>query len=285
MSHTTAHVNGRFLPREQATVSALDRGFLYADGIYELLPCYGGRPYRLTQHLARLQRSLDGIGLDNPLDDNAWATLIHGLIDRNGGGDLHVYLQVTRGAPPARDHWTATPVAPTVVGFTGPLHVHGLDQAATGVRAITRPDDRWAHCDVKSVALLPNILARRAAAEAGAFEAVFLRGGLLTEGAATNVFVVRNGTITTPPLAPSILPGITRGALIECLAGTEHAVAEAPVSEDALRSADEIWLSSSTREILPVVQLDDRVLGERAGPVWQAVAPRFSAFVQAELDA
>lgn len=284
MSHTTAYVNGRFLPREQATVSVLDRGFLYADGIYELIPCYGGRPYRPAQHLARLARSLSGIALDNPLRNAQWAAVIQGLVEHNGGGDLHVYLQVTRGAPPARDHWADAPAAPTVVGFTGPLHVQGPEQASAGVRAITLDDARWTHCDIKSIALLPNVLARRAASQAGAFEALLIRDGLLTEGAATNVFVVSDGQLLTPPLGPHILPGITRQALIDCLHGSAHAVREARVSADMLHRADEIWLTSSTREILPVVRLDERSLGDTAGPLWQAIAPRFSDFVQAELD-
>ncbi|MGE0384206.1 MAG: aminotransferase class IV [Gammaproteobacteria bacterium] len=258
------YLNGEFLERGQARVPVLDRGFVFGDGVYEVIPVYAGMPFRFAEHLRRLGRSLDavGIGFDPPGPD--WDEIVTTLIQANGGGDQSVYLQVTRGVA-ERDHVLAEAIAPTVLVMTKPL----APPAPLPVATITRDDFRWQRCDIKAIALLGNVLARREAAAAGAYEAIFLRDGLLTEGAASNVFVVSDGTVRTPPVSNHLLAGITRDLVLELLRGASIPVQEAAVTRASLEGAQEIWLTSSTREILPVSHLDGRQVGGGApGPLW-----------------
>lgn len=264
-----AYVNGTFLPLERATVSVLDRGFLFADGIYEVVPVYAGQPFRLIPHLARLQRSLDGIRLANPLTQAAWAGLCNELIERSGGGDLSLYLQVTRGACERRDHHFPESPSPTVVGFCQSRKAPPADVLENGIAVVTLPDSRWAQCWIKSVALLPNVLAKDDALNRGGAEAILIRDGRVVEGASSNVYVVSEGHAYTPPLGRDVLSGITREVLLELAGNGDLPLTEAPVTVEMLRRADEVWISSSTRDVLAVTRLDGEPVGDgRPGSLW-----------------
>ncbi len=260
-----AWLNGRFLPLAEARVSVLDRGFTFGDGVYEIVPVYSRRPFRLDAHLHRLQRSLDGIRLANPQSADRWHALLGELVARQDFSDQSLYIQVTRGVPgpdqPPRDHAFPRDVAPTVFLYAQPLVTATAEQKAAGVCAITVPDPRWQHCDIKAISLLANVLMRQQAVDAGCAEAILLRDGLLTEGAASNIFMVKDGLLRTPAPSPHMLTGITYDVVLELAAlhGIAHAVG--PVTEAELRTADEIWMTSSTREIMPVVRLDGVAVG------------------------
>jgi len=271
---STVYVNGGFVPVEQATVSVLDRGFLFGDGVYEVIPAYGGCLFRLDQHLRRLGNSLEGIRLANPLTDDGWRVMLEDLVRHNGGGDLAVYLQVTRGVA-ARDHAFPEAVRPTVVAMCNPIKAAGDG----GVAAITARDIRWDLCHIKAITLLPNALLRQQAVEAGAYEAILERDGLVTEGAASNVFVVRGDEVATPPKSAQLLPGITRDLVVELLRGAGRQCRERIVRFEELGFADEIWLTSSTREVVPVVKLDNMPVGDGVpGPRWREVRGLYQAF-------
>lgn len=270
MTVATAYVNGAFVPVAEAKVSVLDRGFLFADGVYEVVPAYAGKPFALKEHLARLARSLRELKIANPHSDAEWTELSQKLMDANGGGDCMIYLQVTRGAPSKRAHPFPAGAAPTVVGLCNPLPSPSENALRDGVAAITRPDIRWGRCDIKSVALLPNILATQAATEQACNECILHRDGRVTEGASSNVFAVLGTAVVTPSKGPEILPGITRDLLLELLRGAKIPVQERRLTLNELRSADEVWLTSSTREVLPVTKLDGDPVGARKpGPMWK----------------
>lgn len=260
-----AWLNGRFLPLAEARVSVLDRGFTFGDGVYEIVPVYSRRPFRLDAHLHRLQRSLDGIRLANPHSADRWHALLGELVARQDFSDQSLYIQVTRGVPgpgqPPRDHAFPRDVAPTVFLYAQPLVTATAEQKAAGVCAITVPDPRWQHCDIKAISLLANVLMRQQAVDAGCAEAILLRDGLLTEGAASNIFMVKDGLLRTPAPSPHMLTGITYDVVLELAAAHGIAHAVGPVTEAELRTADEIWMTSSTREIMPVVRLDGVAVG------------------------
>ncbi len=262
----TAYLNGEFLPLSAARISPLDRGFLFGDGVYEVIPVYSRRPFRIAEHLRRLQDSLDGIRLANPLADGAWRAIVERLVTDAESPDQSVYLQVTRGADDKREQAFPVGVAPTVFAFTAPLVAPSDAVRAAGVGAITVPDIRWAKCDLKAVSLLANVLLRQQAVEAGCAEAIMLRDGFLTEGAASNIFAVKDGVILTPPQDGRILPGITYDVVLELAArhGAAHEIR--PVTEAELRSADELWMTSSTKEVLAIVTLDGRPVGRSDDP-------------------
>jgi len=278
-----AYLNGRFLAQEQACVPVTDRAFLFGDGVYEVIPAYQGHPLRLSQHLTRLQRSLDGLRLANPMDDAGWRRVVGELIERNGGGDVSVYLQVSRGAPPARDHGFPKPgVAATVTGFCQPLKPWPKDVLERGAAAVVRDDDRWAHCDIKSTALLANVLLKQQAIDAGAAEAILVRDGHVTEGASSNVFVVVGDVALTPPQSGYVLPGITRDLILELAAADGLPVRFGDVTRSRLYAADEIWITSSTREALPITMLDGQAVGGgKPGPLWRRVHERLQRYKQA----
>ena len=254
------YLNGAFLPSDQAQVSVFDRGFVFADGVYEVIPAYGGRLFRLPQHLARLDNSLAGIRLSNPLAARDWQALFTRLVEAGGGADQYVYLQVTRG-PAERDHAFPKQITPTVFAYSQALKYPEPAQLAAGVAAITVPDIRWQRCDIKAIALLPNVLMRQQATEQGAAEAILLRDGLMTEGSASNIFLVLKGMLVTPPKGPYILPGVTRDLALELARAHGLACEERAVTESELRSADELMLSSSTKELLPITCLDGKPVG------------------------
>jgi D-alanine transaminase len=273
----TVYLNGQFLPLEEAKVSVLDRGFIYGDGVYELVPVYGRRPYRLRQHLARLQRSLDGIRLANPHIDAEWEAIIAGLIGRMTFADQGVYLQVTRGAA-KRDHAFPAGVAPTVFMMSNPLALPSREQIERGVAVVTAADERWLHCDLKTISLLGNVLARQLAVDAGATETVLFRNGHLTEASASNVLLVRDGVIVAPPKDNQILPGITYDVAFELAREGGLPIEVRPVPKDEALAADEMWLSSSTKEVLAVTSLDGRPFGGgKPGPVFRKVHALFQA--------
>ena len=263
------YLNEKFLPLEQAQVSVLDRGFLFADGVYEVIPAYGRHLLRLGDHLQRLQSSLDGIRLSNPLSNERWTQLLNELISKNDGDDQSIYVQVTRGAAEKRAHAFPTPVRHTVFCMSSPLLPVSKQQLQQGITAITLDDIRWHACHIKSTALLANVLASQQAVDKNASEAILLRDGVVTEGAVSNIFVVSNGIMLTPPKSPLLLPGITRDLIIELARSNAMVCKEQEISEQALRAADEIWITSSTREILPVVTLDGKVIADgKPGAVW-----------------
>jgi len=278
----TVFLNGSFLPLAQACVSVLDRGFLLGDGVYEVIPAYGGRLFRLDHHLLRLAASLAGIRIPEPMATEQWRTMLAELVARNAGADQSVYLQITRGTAAKRDHHFPDPVNPTVFAMSTPIAPppDGLDE--DGVAAITLDDIRWQHCHIKAITLLPNVLLRQQAVDAGAVEAILIRDGLATEGAASNLFVVRDGTLITPPKGPTLLPGITRDLILELADAHGIPAREADIPQDQLHDADEVWLTSSTREILPVTRLDERPVGSGApGPVYGTMAAHYRAYKEA----
>jgi D-alanine transaminase len=273
----TVYLNGKFLALEDAKVSVLDRGFIYGDGVYELVPVYDRRPYRLRQHLARLQRSLDGIRLANPHTDGEWEAIITGLIGRMPFADQGVYFQVTRGVA-KRDHAFPVGVAPTVFMMSNPLMLPSKEQIERGVAVVTAPDERWLHCDLKTISLLGNVLARQGAVDAGATETVLFRNGYLTEASASNVLLVRNGIVVAPPKDNQILPGITYDVAFELAGEGGLPIEVRPVTRAEALAADEMWLSSSTKEVLAVTTLDGRPFGGgKPGPVFRKLYALFQA--------
>lgn len=272
------HLNGRLLPIEEACVPVLDRGFIFGDGIYEVVPVYGGRPFRLEEHLDRLERSLSAVRIDNPLTRPQWRALFTDLIERNPGDDRSVYLQITRGVA-KRDHAFPKGVRPTVFAMVTPIAPPDPALAERGVPAITRLDTRWARCDIKAITLLANVLARQEAIDAGAAESIFLRDGLAVEGSASNLFAVSSGRIATPPKDNTLLPGITRDVVVELARANGMPVEERAIPEAELRAADELWVTSSTKEIVPVTALDGRPVGDgRVGPVWRHMNALYQDF-------
>jgi D-alanine transaminase len=273
----TVYLNGRFLPLEDAKISVLDRGFIYGDGVYELIPVYHRQPFRLRQHLARLQRSLDGIRMVNPHTDAEWESIIRELVARTSLDDQAVYFQVTRGVA-KRDHSFPSGVEPTVFMMSNPLSLPTAEQVERGVAVVTAADERWLHCDLKTISLLGNVLARQLATDAGAVEAVMFRNGLLTEASASNVLIVREGIIAAPPKDNQILPGITYDAAFELARGGGLAAEVRPISREEALSADEMWLSSSTKEVLAVTTIDGKPFaGASPGPVFRKMYALFQA--------
>ncbi len=279
----TAYLNGQFMPLSEARISPFDRGFLFADGVYEVIPVYSRRPFRIDEHLRRLQNSLDGIRLSNPHTAREWKDIIRRLIETADFPDQTLYIQITRGADTKRDLCFPQGVPPTVFMFTAPLKSPTPGQRANGVAAITAPDIRWARCDIKTVALLPNVLTRQLSADADCVETVMLRDGFLTEGSSSNIFVVRNDVILAPPKDNRILPGITYDVILELAAQHGAAYEIRPVSEVELRSADELWITSSGKEVLAIVTLDGQPVGHgtqagRPGPLVRRMHQWFCAF-------
>ncbi len=274
----TVFLNGEYLPLAEAQVSVLDRGFLFGDGVYDVIPAYGGRLFRLEQHLERLERCLAEVRIPNPFDRGAWSAVFNALIDRNGGGDLSIYMQVTRGVA-KRDHAFPEHVIPTVFAMANPIVPVDPAILETGVKAIVREDFRWQRCDVKAITLLANVLLRQEAVDEQAMEAILVRDGYATEGAASNLFIVKDGVIMTPPKGAKLLPGITRDLALELAQANGLACREAEIPEAQLRAAEEIWMSSSTKELVPVTRLDEQPVGDgRPGPVWRRMHGIFQAW-------
>lgn len=273
------YLNGAFVPPEQAQISVFDRGFLFGDGVYEVIPAYAGQPLREAEHLQRLENSLRGIGMRDPLSPSQWSAIFRRLLDAAPGEDQALYLQVTRGVAPTRDHRYPAQTKPTVMVMAKPMPRRAPSVAESGVAAVVLEDIRWHRCDIKATALLAAVMLRQQAAEADAEEAILVRDGLAMEGSTSNLFVVRDQCVVTPPKGPLLLAGITRDLVLELVseAGLRSREAEIPVEE--LRAADEIWISSSTREVMPVTSLDGAAVGEGCpGPVWQRVDAEYQRF-------
>ena len=271
------YLNGEFLPLESAKISVLDRGFIFGDGVYEVLPVYNGQLFRLVEHLQRLDNSLQAIRLANPLSRKQWIDILTTLVAHNQGGDQSVYLQVTRG-PAKREHNFPQLIQPTVFIMS---EVIQANPPSPGVKAITCPDIRWQRCDIKAIALLANILLRQQAVDVGAVEAILIRDGYVMEGAASNIFVVIDGIAMTPPKSQYILPGITRDLILEVMQANQLPYREIAITEAQLRSADEIWVTSSVREILPITTLDEKIVGSgKPGPVWSQIWQLYQNYKQ-----
>ena len=274
----TAYLNGEFLPLEKAQVSVLDRGFIFGDGVYEVIPVYSRRPFRLPEHLRRLQRSLDAIRLANPVTDAEWARLVQEIVARHAGEDQSVYLQVTRGAA-KRDHAFPKNVAPTVFMMSNPLVTPSREQVESGATAVTATDFRWLRCDVKVTSLLANCLLRQRAVDAGADEVVMFRDGYLTEGSSSNVFAVKNGTLLAPPKNHLVLPGITYDVVLELAAMKKVPAETREIAEDEVRGADELWLTSSSKEVLAITRLDGKPVGAgKPGALFRTLYQAFQEF-------
>jgi len=265
-----AYLNGSFRPLEETCISVMDRGFLFGDGVYEVIPVYGGRLFRLSRHLKRLQDSLDAVRIGNPLSTAEWEQVLTQLVNDNAGSDQTIYLQVTRGVAAKRDHAFPVGVQPTAFAMSTPATPVTNAATETGIRVVTLPDDRWKHCNIKAITLLPNVLLRQQAVDAGSAEAILVRDGFATEGAASNIFIVTKGLLITPPNGPALLPGITRDLILELAGANAIPFQEVYISTAELAAADEVWLTSSTREISPVTRIDDRTIADgRPGPLWR----------------
>jgi D-alanine transaminase len=278
----TVYLNGEFIDAAQARVSPFDRGFLFADGVYEVVPVFKGVPFRMEEHLQRLERSLRELMIDNPRSRDDWRAVVQSLIDRNGGGNQSIYLQLTRGTAAKRDHAFPSPaVAPTEFLCSSPLSLSPLHDTenAVGAKALLGDDNRWDRCDIKSISLLPNVMFRQQAQLAGATEVILVRDGTLTEGSSTNVFVVKDGRIATPPISNRILAGVTRNLTVELCRQHGLPIDERAVTKHELEAADELWITSSTKDVLPIAVLDGRLVGDgKPGPVWKKVAAHFLAY-------
>lgn len=264
------YLNGQFLPIAEAKISVLDRGFIFGDGVYEVIPVYSRHPFRLAEHLRRLQASLDSIRLPNPYPDTEWTTLITALIEKNADEDQSIYLHITRGVAP-RDHAFPANTPVTVFMMSNPLITSTRAQCETGVAAISHADNRWGRCDIKAIALLPNVLLRQLAVDVGTVETVLFRDGFLTEGAASNIFAVKKGVLLAPPKDHHMLAGITYDLVLELAEEHKIPVEVRKLTEARVRAADELWITSSTKEILPIIQLDGKPIGKgKPGAVfWQ----------------
>lgn len=275
------HLNGELLPLAEARISPLDRSFLFGDGVYEVVPVKHGRPFRFAEHFDRLARSLAAVRMRDPHDRDGWRTLVRDLMARNGGGDMYVYVQVSRGAEHGRNHAPLPDIPPTVFAFCAPLPPPPAEIFERGLSCVTAADTRWARCDIKSTALLANVLLRQLSVDAGGHETILLRDGRLMEASASTVHIVKDGRLITPPDSTRILPGTTRTAVEELAdrIGLPREVRE--VTEAELRAADEVWLASATRNVSPVTRIDGAPVGAGVpGPHWRRMWQAFADLQQ-----
>lgn len=273
------YLNGRFLPLESAHISVLDRGFLFADGVYEVIPVYGRRLFRLQHHLDRLRDSLNGIHIPNPLSNSAWESMLNELISRNTGEDQSLYLQITRGADIERQHLFPADLEPTLFAMTSPLTPVSPRLLNEGAIVITLDDIRWHRRNLKTTALLANVLLRFEAKQQGADEAILIQNNQASECTTSNFFLVINNCIITPPKSERLLPGITRDLILELAGHNNIPYEEIPVDQTLLIQADEVWISSSTKELIPVTRLDGHTVGNgKPGPLWQRLYGLFQEY-------
>ncbi|NNM82568.1 MAG: D-amino acid aminotransferase [Burkholderiales bacterium] len=272
------YLNGVYMPIEDAKIPVLDRGFIFGDGVYEMIPVYSRRPFRLRDHLSRLGRSLEGIRLPNPLSDEDWIGIVEKLVKENDPDDQGIYIQVTRGVA-KRDHAFPKEVSPTVFAMSNPLTSPAQDALEAGVAAIAAEDYRWLRCDIKTVSLLANVLLRQLAVDAGAAETILFRDGFLTEGAASSVFVVKEGILLAPPKSHLMLPGITYDVVLEIAEMEKIPFEIRNISREEVFSCSEILLTSSTMEITPATTLDASKVGTgRPGPVFSRLHAAYQDF-------
>jgi D-alanine transaminase len=279
----TCLLNGALVPTHEARVSPFDRGFLFGDGVYEVVPCYAGKPFRLQAHFDRLQAGLDAVEIRNPYSRERWVELVHELVAANGAGDMGVYIEITRGADKGRDFLPSPGMNPTVFGFCWSLATPRFEQLERGITGATLEDIRWSRCDIKSIALLAPVMLRMEAKRRDADEAILLRDGRLAEGSSSALFIVKDGRTVTPPATHERLPSITRLVVGEILAKLKLPLEQREVFLDELYAADEIWITSATREAMPLTLLDGRAIGTgKAGAVWRRVFDEFQAFKKRE---
>ena len=278
---STCYLNGEWLPLAEAKISVLDRGFIFGDGIYEVVPVYYRQPFRFDNHLARFERSTREIGLANPFDRAGWHALVERLIGTCEAADQFIYWQLTRGVA-KRDFSFPAGTPPTVFAMTTPFARPSRAQREQGLRAVTRADERWLRCDIKSVSLLGAVLARQFATENGADEAVQFRDGWLTEGSSSNMWVALNGTVTAPPRDRLILEGIRYGFVGELCKRIGVPFEVRRVRREEVEGCDELMLTSATREILPIVALDGKPVGSgRPGPVYARLRQAYDEAIEA----
>jgi D-alanine transaminase len=276
----SCYLNGTWLPLAEARISPLDRGFIFGDGVYEVVPVYHRKPFRVAQHLARLERSLGEIRIANPFDRAGWLALIERIVASCPSDDQYVYIQVTRGVA-KRDFAFPTDAKPTVFAMTTPFQRPGRELRETGLHAVTREDERWARCDIKSVSLLGAVLARQFAVENDAQEVVQFRDGWLTEGSASNIWVVKNGSVSGSPRDRRILEGIRYGFIGELCAANSIPFAERRIARAEVAAADELLLTAATREVLPITRLDGRPVGNgRTGPIYGRLRAAYDAAIE-----
>ncbi len=271
------YLNGELTPLSEARIPVLDRGFIFGDGIYEVIPIYHGKPFRGSQHLARLGRSLASIGIPNPHDEAGWLAVIARVVAANGLADQMIYIQVTRGVA-KRAHAFPQTVTPTVLVMTNPMALPPAATVERGVACITIEDRRWLNCQIKSTSLLGNVLAAQAAAEAGVTEAIQFRDGWLTEASSSNVWVVSRGRLVAPPKDNLILEGIRYGLMEELCAALDISLEARRISREEVFAADEVILSSASKEFLPVVEIDGKTIGNGVpGPVFARLYAGYQA--------
>jgi D-alanine transaminase len=262
---STVFLNGEYIPLEKACIHVMDRGFIFADGVYEVIPVFNQHIFRLDEHLQRLKNSLNAVYIENPYDNSAWYDILNTLVASDSVADKSLYVQVTRGIS-ERNHDIDTGTSPTVFVMCKPIQNGDYDR---GINAISYDDIRWQYCHIKAITLLPSVMLRHLASEKGAREAILIRDNLVTEGAASNVFIVQGNTVKTPPDNGFVLPGITRNLLIELLNDADIDCKESQITLSELRDADEIWVTNSTWEIVPVIELDSRPVGDGVpGKFW-----------------
>lgn len=275
------YLNGQFIPLSEAKISVLDRGFLFADGIYEVIPAYGGKLFRLPHHIQRLNNSLDSIRMAPVMSEAEWAEILQQLVDQDTASDQSVYVQVTRGGSGERDHRILADATPTIFAMSQPIPHQQSEQIAKGIRVITLEDIRWQWCQIKSIALLGNVLLKQMATDQECGEAILIRNGCATEGSASNLFIVRDGTLITPPKSHDLLPGITRDLVLELAIANNLPCVERVIQTAELLLAEEIWMTSSTREIMPVIELDGNRVGQgQPGPLWQQMTQLYADYKQ-----
>ncbi len=278
MTSKLVYLNGDYLPINEAKISVLDRGFIFGDGVYEVIPAYGGKALRFEHHMQRLQNSLDAVRITNPLTNAQWQEVLDKLISETGSEDQYLYLHITRGVA-SRDHRFPDETKPTVFVMSSVLQPVEPALLEKGISAVTLDDIRWQHCNIKAIALLPNILLRQQAVDQDAMEAILIRDGDITEGAASNVFIVSDGVIKTPPKGKKLLPGITRDLVVELAKTHNMPVEEVAITEKEFLAADEVWLTSSTKEILPVTRINEQQVGNgKPGAVWRDMYEKYQDY-------
>lgn len=277
MSEAVVFLNGELLPLSEARIPVLDRGFIFGDGIYEVIPLYNGKPFRGAQHLARLSRSLASIGIPNPYSETEWLAQIDGVVKANGLADQMIYMQVTRGVA-KRAHAFPKDVTPTVLIMTNPMALPPASAVQQGVACVTMEDRRWLNCQIKSTSLLGNVLAAQVAAEAGVTEAIQFRDGYLTEASSSNVWIVKQGRVAAPPKDNLILEGIRYGLMEELCEAMDISIEARRITRDEVFAADEVMISSASKELLPVVTIDGKTIGNgQPGPVFQRLFAAYQA--------
>lgn len=272
MTTPIAYFNGRFIPLPEVHISPLDRGFLFGDGVYEVIPVHYGKPFCLEAHIDRLNQSLLGIRCPPPHTMLEWKTILETLVKKNGGNDQLIYLQLTRGVDTIRDHQFPNPIVPTVFAFSYPKVYASKAQESKGIKTIAIKDIRWKHCHIKTTARIAYVLMLQQAKDQGCDEGIIMHTGYALEGTTSNVFIVRHGVIITPPKNSQLLSGITRDCVLSLAEKNKIPYRETKISERELLNADEIWVTGSGRGISPVVEFNGSpVKNGKAGPVWDTI--------------